>query len=314
MTCPLLSRVRTIAVKAEAVPGTKESLLAANATINVFDPIIQQTAEMVDRDQQGGMGYLPAVPDSRLGTCTFTTELIADSLIPLWATVLLPACGIGDDTGGVFSMSVIPPGCAGATQHTITIGMYENGLFKCIYGAMGNVKFTMVSGKRVSAEFTFTGIWAEPTDVAILAPTYPAAPVLRFVDSAFQIGTWTPRIEMLTIDTGNNVIVREDSTTDSGYSYAVIANRRPVGTINPEATLVATKDIFGEWIGGTEAAFSAACGSGDDSVTFTAGGCQWLNPQEGDRNGLAINAIDFGLNDDDLTVTLDTTSATTFAP
>lgn len=313
MTAPLLRRVRVLAAKVETTPGTAESLVVGNAAFNVFDPKIQQTFEMAEREKQGGFGLLPASPGGRLGTVSFSIELSAPGVQPGWAAVFLPGCGMGFSTTK-YILDAVPPEGAGSTQETLTIGLYENGLFKSIYGAMGNVKFTFTSGKRAMAEFTFTGLWAPPTDVAILAPTYPTDPPLRFETSGLTIGAWTPAVQEMSIDLGNEVYVREDSTKAAGYSSACIAMRKVAGSINPEAGLVATKDVYGELLASTEASLSFVCRSGNDSATFSATKLQWLNPQEGERNGIQVDDIAFALNADDLQVIFDTASSTTVAP
>jgi len=309
-----LSRVRVLAAKIESTPGTPESLAAADAAFNVFDPAIQQTADMAERPQQGGFGYLPDTVGARLGQVTFTTEAIAPSIAPDWAATFLPAVGLGSDGAGVYSLEPLPPEAGGSKQKTLTIGCYENGLFKSIYGAMGTAVFTFTAGKRTLVAFTFQGIWGAVSDEAILAPTYPTAPALRFVQSSFAIGSWTPKVETLTLDLANEVLVREDSTTTSGHSSACIVNRRPGGSLNPEAELVANNDLYGDWLAGTEQAIGWDCGSGDDAATFAATNCQYINPQETDRGGLAADDIAYKLNADDLSVTLVTTATTTFAP
>ena len=314
MTAPLLTRVRVLAAKIEDIPGIPEALTAAEAAFNVFEPAIQHAAEMAARPQQGGFAYLRDVVGTRLGEVTFGTELIAPSVAPAWAATFLPAVGLGSDGAGVYSLEPLPPEAAGSKQKTLTIGCYENGVFKYIYGAMGNAVFTFTAGKRCTVAFTFRGIWGGVSDVAILSPVYPTASPLRFVQSSFAIGAWTPKVETLTLDLSNEVLVREDSTQVSGYSSGVIVNRRPGGSLNPEAELVANNDLYGAWLAGTEQAMTWACGSGDDAATFTATEAQYIDPKETDRGGLAADDIAYKLNADDLAVTLVTTATTTYAP
>ena len=315
MTAPLLTRVRVLAAKIETVPGTAELPLAAgDGAFNVFEPAIQQQAEPEERPLQGGFGWLPDSIGARKGQVTFTTELIAPTVAPDWAATFLPALGLGSDGGGVYSLEPLPPEAAGSGQETLTIGCYENGVFKYIYGAMGTAVFTFTSSKRCTIACTFTGQWGGVSDVGIIGPTYPSARPLRFVSSSLSIGAWTPKTETLTLDLRNEVLVREDSTKVTGYSSAVIVNRRPGGTLNPEADLVANNDLYGLWLASTEQAISWSCGSGDDAVHFAATECQYVNPQEGDRGGLAIDDIEYSLNADDLALTIETTATTTFAP
>ena len=313
---PKLKRVRTIAAAIESTPGTLESLDAADAAFIVFDPIIQQKAEMEGRPQAGGFGQNAAIPGARLGEVTFSSELHADSTGPLWARTFLAACGLGlNPTGGsstttgganYFQLDKLPPEASGSTQKSISIGVYEDGLLKRLHGCMGNVKFTFVSGKKVMLEFTFTGVWNAPTDATILAPTYPTTSPLRFISSSFLIGAWAPKIQQLTLDLGNEVHVREDSTDATGYHCAVIATRLVKGTLNPESETVASKDVYGDWLASTEAALSFSASAGSDACAFSASELQFLNPQEGERNGVQTDDIEFQLNADDLKLAFST--------
>src|SRR5690606_13116157 len=125
--------------------------------------------------------------------------------------VFLPACGWVENAG-VFTPKTAPPGTVAGVK-TLTIGTYEDGLFKRLRGCMGNAVFTFIAGQKVMVAFTFTGIWDDPSDVAILTPTYPTTKPPRFANSGFSIGGsggWEPKLEQLTIDLGNEVVLRED--------------------------------------------------------------------------------------------------------
>lgn len=321
----LLSRMRVLAAKIEATPGVAESLTAAEGAMCVYRPEIRQDAEVVQRDSQGGFNQYAANVSARLGTVTFQTEMIAPSVAPLWALTLLRGCGFkatgsGTTTAGAgeiaeqYVLDPVPPGGAGSGQKTLTVGVFQNGRYKYIYGAMGNVRFLFDAARRAMMEFTFRGIWGGVTDAAIIAPTYPTAPPLRFVASSLLIGAWSPKVKNLVLDCGNEVYVREDSSQLSGYHHAVISNRRVNGHIDPEAQKVATKDVYGEWLLGTLANLSFKLGSGDDVVYVSASNLQWMSPNDGDRSNVHTDEIDFQLLSDDLTLGVTTTAATTMAP
>ena len=181
------------------------------------------------------------------------------------------------------------------------MAVYENGLKKQLRGASGTFKILMETGKPVMIEFTFTGIWTAPTDVAILAPTYVTQKPLRFANSTLSIGgSWSPCVQSVEIDAGNVVVAREcQSASDgSGYINAIITDRQPVGKFNPESELVAGQDTHGDWIAHAENSLSISLTDGTDVVTISAPKIQYTNIQEGDRNGIQIDAIDFQCNKD----------------
>jgi hypothetical protein len=167
----LLARKRVLACKTETTVGTAISLAGADAVFNVFDATIQPTIEFVSRMGQAAFGSITGSVGQASGTLTFRTELFGDGAagVPSWASTLLPACGFVNSAGTFSPKSEAP----GSNVKTLTMGLYEDGIFKSIRGAVGNCVVTIVPGKPVDLNWTFTGAWVTPTDVAILAPTYP---------------------------------------------------------------------------------------------------------------------------------------------
>ena len=76
--------------------------------------------------------------------------------------------------------------------------------------------------------------------------------------------------------------------------------------MNPESKLVATDDVFGDWLSGEEQALSIVVSDSDDTITISAPKLQYNNAQEGDREGIEIDDITFQCNpssgDDELTI------------
>jgi len=309
MTIPLLRKRRVLAAKIETTVGAAETLSASDAVFNVYTADVQANIEMTQRMGQGVFGPLPSVAGARGGTATFSLDLIGGETTPAWASTFLPACGFVLDTG-VYLPVTRPPGSGGVK--TITIGSYQDGLYKVLRGCMGTAVFTFKAGVPVSVLFTFTGIWNPPTDVTIIAPDYPNVLPPRFADSGLLIGSsWNPKIEQLTIDLGNTVVLREDPGDISGYCSAVVTDRLIVGQLNPEAALVAGRDDFGDWLSSEEQAIELSVGEEDNRVAFASPALQFQNVQDADRNSVQINDINFQLNrgtdggDDELAITID---------
>jgi hypothetical protein len=315
MTCPtpLLRKRIILAAKIETTVGTAIALSASDAQFNIFEHSVNPQIEFEERAGQGVFSPLPGVLGARGAQISFFTELTgrgsSGAAVPKWASTFLPACGLVDDTTGQFQLKSRPPGVDGVK--TLTIGVYEDGLYKQIHGAMGNAVFNFVSGKIVRVNFTFMGVWDAPTDVALIAPTYPTVQPQRFASAAIVIGGsggWSPILSEMSIDLGNQLVMREDANDASGYCTALITGRRCRGTMNPETRLVAGEDTYGKWLSLTERALALQIGSGVNRVDFAAPKFQVVNPQEGERNGLQIDQIEFQLNrsasagDDELTI------------
>lgn len=294
---PLLKKLRVLAAKIETTSGTAIALGAADAAMNVFDVDIQANIDFNERQQQGSSSMLPGVTGLRGGSLSFKSHLYGDGAAgtPTWASTLLPACGMVESTG-TFSPKTAAPG---SDVKTLTMGVYENGLFKSLRGSAGTFKVICETGKPISLEWTFTGVWQAPTDVAIIAPTYPSPLPLRFSNSTFTIGgSAPPCMAKIEFDAGNNVVLRECPTVSdgSGYFGGLITERKFAGTMDPEATLVATDDVYGDWIGHTEKALSLSVTDSTDTITIAAPQIQYNNVQEGEREKLQTDDISFMCN------------------
>jgi hypothetical protein len=303
---PMLAKRRVLAAKIETTVGTAISLAAADATFNAFNVSIQPDIPFNAREGQGNFSGLTGTLDAYGGTAKFSMELTGGASIPAWATTFLPACGMVASSL-VMSPQTNPPGTGGVK--TLTIGSYVDGIWRSIKGAMGNAVFRFEAGKRVMVDFEFKGIWVPPTDVAILAPTYTTVAPLRFVSSGLTVGAFAAKCANITIDLGNQVVLREDSADSSGFISAMITDRKMKGSMDPEAALVATRDNLGIWLARTEGALAISLGASTNGVAFAAPKLQLTNVQEANRNDIYTENLDFVLNrsaslgDDELTIT-----------
>lgn len=305
---PLLRKKRVLAAKIEATYGTAETLTGAEAAFNVFDPVITPNIETLERQSQSAFSPIPSVPGLRSGQVTFKTDLYGDGAggIPGWASVFLPACGM------VASSQVYGPVTAapGSSVKSLTIGVYEDGLRKVLRGAVGTVKLVFETGKPAMLEWAFTGAWGGVTDAAILAPTYPTILPIRFANTSLTYGSWAPCVQSISFDLGNEVVLRECQTASdaSGYAGAIVTGRKVTGSVNPEASLVASHDTYGKWLSSNEAAMTVVLADAADTITIAAPKAQLINVQEGDRSGIQTDEITFQCNrsaaagDDEFTI------------
>ena len=310
MSVPLLRRRFAVAVKHEATPGTAETLASADLIPNAFDAEINPDITVEDRVGPGaGIGVLTGKPAGHAGTCRFMVELTAENS-PLWASRLLPTMGFGV-SAGTATLDSRPPGASGSNTETATVGVYRDGVLKTLRGAMATGTFRFTSGNRVMLEIEYTGIWNNPTNTAIINPTYLTP--IRCADGDATIGTFVPRFSELTIAMNNEVTLREDINDNSGYIAAVISSRRITGTVNAEATLGGTHganiwEPYQDMINRVTRALAIDVGG----YEFTAPALQVIGPSEGERNNVEINDVEFLLTqvtaagDDELEITVPT--------
>ncbi len=298
---PLLRRIQTMAAKVETTIGTAESLTGAEGVYNAYDLSIQANIDSEERQAQGSFNYLSSVTGARGGTMSFKTDMAWNgTTMPTWASVLLTGCGYVESTQVYTPRSEAP----GSNVKTLTIALYEDGLKKSLAGAVGNFKIVCPAGGIAMIEWEFQGVWQAVTDTAIIAPTYPTDTPLRFGSGVITYQAAALVVDNVTLDAGNQIILREDPATASGYVSGLIVDRKPTITCSPEAALVAAdaaSDVFGDWVGHTEGAFSCkidgptgAVSNGD--ITFSAPKAQITNVQEGDRNGLLVHELELACN------------------
>jgi len=288
---PLLRRKSVFAAKIESTIGTAESLSGTEGVYNAEEFIIQPNIAMTRREGQGGFNYLPSIPEGMTGTCTVKMGMSYNGTdIPSWASVLLPACG-WVDSAGTFSPKTEAPG---TNVKTITIGHYKDGKRTLLSGAMGTFKIMCETGKTAYIQFTFTGKYSSnETDTALITPTYPTVLPLRFAAGALiwnSVALCTSKVE---VDAGNSVIMREcvNASDRSGYISALVTNRVPIITADPESVLVATQDRDAKWLTSTPEAFSMQIGSSGSAITIAAPKAQLENKQQGNRNDMLTDDL-----------------------
>lgn len=302
----MLRQKRVLAVKAETTPGTAVTLAAADAAYNAFNVAMQPTIEFVNRVGQSSGSQLPGVTATRMGTCTFQTELYNDKAQSIY-TALLPAAAITSlDSGLTYSPRTAPPGTSGVK--TVTVGLYEDGVRKTLRGAVvESMQINAVVGRPIMVDWTLKGIWDAPIDATILTPTYPTLAPIRFAGSCLSIGSWNPRISAFNLSVNNVVTMREDPCDITGYLAAIVGERTITGSIDPESTLVASMNVYGQWLAHDLQALGLTFAGSPDDFAIAMPKIQYTNIQEGARGVMQIDTINFiatrnaAAGDDELT-------------
>jgi hypothetical protein len=215
------------------------------------------------------------------------------STVPTWATTFLPACGWVNNSG-VFTPRTEAPG---TNVKTITLGVYIDGVRKLLRGCVGTFRLACPSGKNGVFEFDFMGVWDGVTDQTILAPTYPTTKGLRFASSTTTWNSVALQVENMTLDSGNTMILREDSSNVSGFLAGLVTNRVVKITGNPEAKTVATQDRYGKLLDMSEHALTFDLdGPTNSKITIAAPKAQIISISEADRENMVVDEIEWGCN------------------
>jgi hypothetical protein len=118
-------------------------------------------------------------------------------------------------------------------------GLSDAVIFKA-RGCAGTVTFEGRVGQPLLARFTFTGIYDGVETGTLEVPTQEGA-----IPGVFQGGlgqraggtTFSPVLSTINLDIGNTVVMRESVNDASGFLHAVITDRRPTGSIDPDLEL-----------------------------------------------------------------------------
>lgn len=309
-----LRDVTLLGIEHETTVGTAETPLAADAAMNVNDCEIRPDLGLRQQMGQAGVGPLTARRTQRFGTCTFWIDLTgvgtaSGAYAPFWARRLLPLCGYVDNEDGSFGKSILMPvgtSTTGAAPRTATVRHWQDGRYVQLYGAAGTLRISDQGAGPMRGDVTLQGLYDDPDDQAVPAWTPPSGePILRFQEVTTLIGGtggWNPPIAGLTLDLNNRVEARPYASAPKHFSNFRVVEGMPTGTLDPEASLVATYGLHAKALAETELALSMVIGSTAGSVlTIAASYLQFDIPQPAKRDEILVDETAFQLNRNSLT-------------
>jgi hypothetical protein len=317
MAAPLM-RNQVVLAKKEATEGTDPTPTASADSLLVSNITVNPVGEDIPRDIiTSSLSPLGTVVGIFYGEATFSTELrnIRTAITegaPLRENPLYLMAGMSPQYA---ASSVIyrPKTDWGAVVNSGTLHFYRAGVLHVLTGAYANVACDATNGRFGVLNWSIKGVVAQITtpaagtdgirDVAVpSSPTYQAfnvkpPPVLS---AGLAIGGFSSfKVQQLTWDLQNEVVQRDNFNRANGIEAFFISKRDPAGSFNPEQELRATHDFYGLWKSATEASLSFTVGNAAvawDRVRFTGGACQYRTPKPGDRNGVNVFEVPFGLN------------------
>jgi hypothetical protein len=147
-------------------------------------------------------------------------------------------------------------------------------------------------------------------DAAMLSGvSYNSTEPETFLAANFSIDAYSAVVEKLDLDIANTLQLRSDVNRPSGYISTLLTGRRPIGSLDPELTLVADYDWYGKWRSGNEGSLTTTLGTtAGNIVTVTAPKCRYTKLGLGERSMIRTLGADFELNrnagDDELSIEL----------
>lgn len=275
--------IQLITAKEETVYGTdSEPTGAANAVLVQNAKLTPMAATEVTR--QHSRPYQGARPSLLVGKhmkLTFEVEAKGSGVagtVPGYA-VLLRSCKLAEVIVEATSVTYNPVSTA---HKSCSIYFYIDGILFKMVGCRGDWKYKLNADGIVVIEFTFTGLFTNPTSVAVPAPTYGSqltqVPLEATTETVptFSIGSFlTAGLRTFSFNAGNNVVFRNLIRR----RQVMITGSDETIDFQIEAEALATFDPFALASAGTTQAVSLIHGvTAGSIVTLSVARFQILNP------------------------------------
>ena len=240
-------RLRQLLYKIESSYGTDPGPTNSANYLEVLDlniePIVSDEAER--QIISGYFGNYPVELVNKRANVNFSCYLSGSGTLgtPPQFGDLLKACNMTQSIVSSTSVSYVPN--SNTAGDSVTFYVNYNGVRQIVKGSRGSFSIEMTAGELPVIKFTFTGIFASPTDSAISSPTKlnQATPV-AFGNSnttGFQLFSYFGDCQSWTFDMGNEIVFRSlVGSTDT----VQITDRKPTGTVVLEAVAMSAKNFI----------------------------------------------------------------------
>jgi hypothetical protein len=306
---PILHRRRVVLAKVETTYNSDASPLATtNAILCQSGSSISVNAEEVERDTiRATMTPLGHVVTGKSVSLSLSVEVRGSGTAGSAPEIdpLLRACGLDPATTADTSVIYSPLSDA-ASHESATIYWYEDGLLHKATGCRGTMSLSMSVNGIATMSFDMSGVYVDPDDVALPTPTLSDVVPAVCRSAGITIGSYTPVATSVELSLGNDVQQRQDINADDGIAGYMITDRKPTGSIDPEAALLAEFDPWSAWKNGATAAITAAAGTvAGNTTTLSVPAAMYQTPSYSDRNGITTYSLPFvctGTDDDELSL------------
>lgn len=180
---------------------------------------------------------------------------------------------------------------------SLTMELYRDGLKFVLLGARGSFSLELAAGGVAVATFRFMGMVGTHTDTSVPSTTYDATrpPVIRGGNSAVaKLARTAFSARAITFDLGNTMEFPPNANATQGFDPPLITRRKMTGQLDPNMTLLATRDLFAGLQAATEYILHTRFGgTAGNRLGFTFPSIQLTQHNPGDRNGIATEEIAF---------------------
>ncbi len=241
----LLTRKRVILIEAESSYGTDPGMATSTVVLVRDLSITPQSSDVVNRDVvRPFLGASEQLLANTRVECTFSVELAGSGTAgaaPRYGDAL-KACGFSESIVSNTSVTYAP---VSSSFSSITIHYNVDGVRHIVSGCRGTFTINASVGEIPTIDFSFTGVYATPTDSALPTVSYgnQATPLIfkNGNTTNFQLYSFAGALSSLTLDVGNSLVYRE---LVGGTKEVLLTDRAATGSVTMEAPTLAQKDYF----------------------------------------------------------------------
>lgn len=296
---PLLGRKKLVGLTEEATSGTAATVTAAVAA-NFYDIKAEAGdffAEGKRQPQGNYMGSVASIAGKQMGTIEYTMEVLATGPFLIYLT----------GAGYKLTTGTWAPSSDMTTRKTWTVVVWEDGRRKSIRGAACKITLEGSNGAKLTAKFSWSGVWITPIDEAMPARApIQTTPYMSRGMTVTMAAANIANCSKYSIDLGPNVEERQSLTDSTGIVHYMVTDIDPKIMLDPEARKVADMDAYGLMLAGTTVALVLAVTDGTNTLTITAAAAQRQKVTEGDRDKKMTDAVELlcavSSGDDSLTL------------
>lgn len=185
-----------------------------------------------------------------------------------------------------------------------SVALYMDGVVYRCTGAKATLSIEQTAGGAARCTYTISALMHEKDDAAVPSVTYDGTRPGIWRNSAMLVNKRRAALQTLSVDLGNEVIFPPDPNGQEGFDAPIITRRRMTGSMDPNATLVATRDLMTAFRDGTAQPVAARLAGGSASrpgqrVGLAIPSALYTSYQPGDRQGVQTEQTGFFLQGQD---------------
>lgn len=174
---------------------------------------------------------------------------------------------------------------------------YIDGVLYRFKAARGSVELSFTAGGACRGQFTMSALFVSKTDAAVPVPIYDSVRPPTWRNSVFNINRLAAALSAFSLNTNGQLEFPDNPNSSEGFDGPEFTGRRVSGSMDPYATLVATRDIMADFRSGASrilhARATGGVGAPGNRVALTVPSAFYESYGPGDKNGLATESVGY---------------------